>query len=579
MRRVAFLLLGVVGMAGSGLHAAEPPRAAKWVSADEALIYVEVARPDGLLDVATSDRLRGLLKAIPNYDKALDNPQVKQGREVVEYVAKALDTTPEEGLRKLAGGDIVLAVEKPDRAYLIVTPKDAAFLDRAHAKLVELARADAKDKGNPDPVKQEEYRGVTGYSVSDKEDHAILDGRLVVASGGDALKALIDRVKDRGAAEHPLADDALWKARRAAIDPEAAAWAMARLDRLRELDPSKFAPEQVNPGLLFLFGPYFDAARSADWIALGFTWTDRRLAAEAFLPFAAKDSRLAAAYLPEPGQGATKPLRPPGTIASLSIWRDMSALWEARGDVFPPEAQQGFAQLDTFAGQFFGGRDFGSGVLGALGTHWRLVVARQDPKSLDPTPDTIVPAFALVLDLKEEDPDFGDRLEAAFQSFVGLVNLGAAETKAPPLKLGSETLDGVTISTARFQARRAADADEPVHIRHNFGPSAARFDNHFVLGSNTPLVRDLIRALRQPAEPTDATALLAADGTELGKLVKQNREYLINQDVLEKGTDRQEAEAGVELFRKLLEYLGRATYTATSADGLLRVKLNHDLGP
>jgi hypothetical protein len=565
-----------------GVAIAEPPQAARWISADEMLVYVEIGRPESLIDNLTSERLQSLLKAVPAYEKALQGERYKQGREVAEFLANALETTPEKGLRDLAGGSLVLAVEGqagPERAYLIVTPKDAAFLEKAHAKLVELARRDAADKGKPDPIQQQDYKGVTGYSVAPQEAHAIVDGRLVIANGSGPLKAMIDRIQGGNLAS-PLAEDGTWKARRAAIDPEAAAWSLARLDHLRTIDPKRFAPENVNPGATFLFGPWIEAARKADWVATSLTWTDARLTSESVMPRALDESsKLATAYLPPPGGGTARPLRPPGTIASLSVWRDLSAIWEARGELFPPEAQQGFAQLDTFAGQFFGGRDFGTGVLGAIGTDWRLVVARQDPETLDPRPEVLAPAFALVIDLKDEDPDFGVRLEAAFQSFVGLVNLGAAQSKAPPLMLGSETVDGVTLTTAKFQTPGgAAKDDEPVNIRHNFSPSAVRFDNHFVLSSGAGLARDLIRTLRQPAQPTDATILLEADGNELGQLIAQDREYLVNQNVLEEGNDRARAEAETDLLRKLAEYLGRATYSATSSDGLLRLKLNHELG-
>ena len=101
-------------------------------------------------------------------------------------------------------------------------------------------------------------------------------------------------------------------------------------------------------------------------------------------------------YVPAVGQGSAPQLRPPGTIASLSLWRDWATIWESRTELFTPEVVQGLAQLDTFAGQFFGGREFGSDVLGAFDPHWRLVIAHQDYEALKPAPDIRLPAFALV---------------------------------------------------------------------------------------------------------------------------------------------------------------------------------------
>jgi len=141
-------------------------------------------------------------------------------------------------------------------------------------------------------------------------------------------------------------------------------------------------------------------------------------------------------------------------IAGASLWRDMAAIWEARDELFTPEVSQNLAKLDTFAGQFFGGRDFGSGVLGALDPKWRLVVAHQDFAEMKPVPDVKLPAFALIADLNPDDLDFQQRLKVAFQSFVGLSNLNAAQKSAPPFELGSEVFDGVAISSARYMVAR-----------------------------------------------------------------------------------------------------------------------------
>jgi hypothetical protein len=240
---------------------------------------------------------------------------------------------------------------------------------------------------------------------------------------------------------------------------------------------------------------------------------------------------------------------------------------------------QGLAQLDTFAGQYFGGRDFGSGVLGAIGPDWRLVVAEQDYSTIKPVPDTKLPAFALVIDLKPDDDDFAQRLKVAFQSFIGLANLGAAQSKAPPLELGSETVDGVTIATSHFMAPKAAPgAKEPVHQRQNYSPSAAQVDNHFILSSSLGLTKDLIPVLRQPAKQTDVTAILAADGKALVHLLELNRVRLVSQNMLEKGNDKATASAQIDLLLGLLRYAGVGTLTAKDGADAVDFRLDFALG-
>jgi hypothetical protein len=262
-------------------------------------------------------------------------------------------------------------------------------------------------------------------------------------------------------------------------------------------------------------------------------------------------------------------------IATLSLWRDFSGVWEARGELFPPEAQQGFAQLDTFAGQFFGGRDFATGVLGSIGTHWRLVVARQDVSALKPAPDIKLPAFAVVIDLKPGDQEFAQRLHAAFQSFIGLANLGAAQTKAPPLMIGSEDFEGVTITTSKFLPPKLTEG-EPIHQRHNFTPSAVQVGDRFILSSGIGLARDLVKAVNAPAAPGDFTLIAEADGVELAGLVDQNKTRLVEQNMLDKGNDRKKASEEIEVLSTLLKTLSHATLTAKDTPESLHLKLRLD---
>lgn len=290
-------------------------------------------------------------------------------------------------------------------------------------------------------------------------------------------------------------------------------------------------------------------------------------------------------------------MNPPGTVASLSLWRDLATVWESRSDLLPPEDVQNLAKLDAFAGQFFGGRDFGTGVLGALGTDWRLVAALQDYTGMSPVPDVKLPAFALVMDLNPDDEEFAERLKVAFQSFIGLANLGSAQTKAPPLELGSETFDGVTIATSHFMRPRPVEVapgkdkgdgkakatdpgatKESVHYRHNFSPSAAQVGRHFIISSSVGLARDLITALKSPGKPGGATLVTGADGAALARLVDLNRGRLVMQNMLEKGHDKQQAEGGVDNLAALLRYLGRGRLSVHDAAGATRVGLEFTLG-
>jgi hypothetical protein len=249
--------------------------------------------------------------------------------------------------------------------------------------------------------------------------------------------------------------------------------------------------------------------------------------------------------------------------------------------------QQNLAKLDTFAGQFFGGRDFGTGVLGALDPRWRLVVAHQDFDPKAPVPDLKLPGFALVADLNPDDDDFHQRLKVAFQSFVGLTNLNAAQKSAPPLELGSEVFEGVTVSTSHYMVpkvdRDSDAASQPnqkpaVDQRFNFTPSIAQVGNHFILSSSLGLTRALIHELKAPRPAGDATLQVEADGPALARLAALNRNRLIMQNMLEKGHDRVEAESEVGQFEQILRSLGQGRLTVRDQAGTLQFDLSFALG-
>ena len=597
-RRVSgFVVLAGLAAQGGGARADDAAvPASRWVSS-EAVIYGEIPHPGVLFDRFQAARLRALVESVPGLKAAFEREDVRKLREAVYLVAERLGKPLDVAARELTGGGVVIAVEAPAKKgqdaglILIVTPTDPDLLKKASSTLIDLARKDAEAKGQPDPIKSGDHRGVTGYQVGPKAVYAVVSGRLVVADRSDTLKAVVDRSMDglpEGKTVESLSE---WKALKPAAGSDVMKWAFARVARLHELDPKKFSvPEKPDTGATLLFGGWLETLRKAEWLGATATWTDDRLSAVLTMP-APKGGRAEAfkGYFPPKGQGAPALVNPPGTILSASLWRDLSAVWESRTDLLKPEDVQGLAGLDTFAGQFFGGRDFGSGVLGATTSDWRVVVALQDAKALKPVPDVILPAFALVVDLKPDDDDFAQRLKVAFQSFIGLVNIGAAQSKAPPLEMLSESFDGVTIATSRFMppAPAGKDKDKPkaedekpaVNTRHNFTPSAVQVGNHFVIGSSLGLTRDLVKSLKNPGRsPEDGTLVAEADGPTLAKLVDANRTRLVMRNILEKGNGQAQAEGEVDLLASLLRYLGHARLGVKDGADVWRLNLDFKLG-
>jgi hypothetical protein len=571
----------------------------------ETVICLELPHPERVIDRLTDPRIQGYLNLLPQYQKFSSGKQVADLRGVAGVIASQLDTTWEAGLRDLTGGGVLAEVEvspgQAPRVHVLVTAKKPELLEKASQAFLKLVRQDAQQKGKPDPASESTHRGLTITALGGPQGiaYCIGDGRLLATNSVKNLERLIDRgiemAARSGKATGPdKADGALaalgasprWKAIREKQAPDALAWSFVDLERLRKIDPAKFA--YANPpdtGIMLFFGSWYEAFRKATAATASIRWSDTDLAASVdFMQPAGGRAPAFKGYLPAPGKGAGPLIRPPGTIGSLSLWRNWSAIWESKADLFRPETVQGFAQLDTFAGQFFGVREFGPDVLGAFEPHWRLVVASQDYQSIKPVPEVKYPGLAFVTELTEPDSDFAQRLKVAFQTFVGLSNVDAVQKKGPPFELVSEQVDGVTLATARYMVPKTdSPAATSPDARYNLSPSAAQVGKYFILSTSAGLARALIKDLRNAdaaqklSGESSETAVLEADGAELARLLELNRARLAMQLMLGRGLTKEKAEAEVAKGLDLLHYLGAGRMTVLDDPDKTSVKLDFKL--
>ena len=142
-------------------------------------------------------------------------------------------------------------------------------------------------------------------------------------------------------------------------------------DRLRELDPKRFGGgEKRNERRR---GDHFRRlARSGPEGPLGgtatLTWTDRADGRRRDLARAARRSRGGVPrFHPARGPGHPALANPPGTIASVEpLARPVGDLGGAGRPASRPRPSRGSPSSTPSPAQFFGGRDFGTGVLGRL---------------------------------------------------------------------------------------------------------------------------------------------------------------------------------------------------------------------
>jgi hypothetical protein len=236
-------------------------------------------------------------------------------------------------------------------------------------------------------------------------------------------------------------------------------------------------------------------------------------------------------------EGSAHPLlEVPESLASLSIYRDLSQMWLRSGDLFGQEVNDQLAQADATLSTLFSGKDFGEEILGALKPQLRLVVAPKKVPEGQPIPSIQLPAFALVGEL-EEPERMRKEFRRIFQSLIGFLNVAGAQEGQPQLdmELGGDSQNPLV--TASYLPATDRDASEPAPIQYNFRPTLAFADQSMILSSDldlaTQLQRQLLEGMREPHGTAGDNLLVEAKAMPLLDVLQANRESIIAQNMLE----------------------------------------------
>jgi hypothetical protein len=558
--------------------AAKLPPAAQWIPKD-AVLAVELTRPKDLLDLALDAKVVAAVTAAPAYQKATAAPGFQEFRQVVKYLEFTLGTDWRKGLYKLLGGGITWAVTPNGASLLVIDAEDAKMLQQLHEVFLTFAKAEAEKRGKPQRVASAEYRGVTGWTFAPDEAHAILGNRLVMTNKPDALKAVID-LRDNPKAES-LASLPAYRAAKKAAGADAAASAYVNLAVVKKAPGvQKGLKDSNNPMGALLLGALADAARASNWLAVRL-----RVEGETVSVRATMDSKpdmasgqTAFAWPKLPDEGALPHLPIPRQIAALSLYRDLHAFYAAKDQLFP-ERTSGLIFFENMMGIFFSGRDLTEDILAQPKPEIRVVVAEQKYDPEIGTPKTQIPAFAAVLRLRNPK-QYADIVEAAWQKFVGLINVTHGQKAEAGLVIDKLTHNGARYTVAYF----TTDPDEKEVGAHlNFRPALVKLGEYLVLSSTEGLAKDLIDALKQesagPLKPLAGVhSALALDAVQLASILDANRDNLVRQNMVEKGATQEQAETQIGLLLTAVKFLGQATLTFGAVDGRpearLDVKLN-----
>jgi hypothetical protein len=463
----------------------------------------------------------------------------------------------------------------------VIQSRDEETLQKLVDEFVRLAREDAKNKGRNDPLQEHDYRGHQVYEVKDG-GFAAIGSTLVLVNKKDLGTRLVDQLMDGGKStlggneRFALAGNERFAEARKSMPADAAMWGWIDIQTAREAEAAKgkpFTKQTDNPVAELLIGGLLDTLQHTPWLTGSLSLKTEGIGLSLAMPHDPEWVTESREYFYGPdGTGAAPPVPDlDGLVFSVSSYRNLSELWLRAGDLFEQNVADKLAEADSNLSLYFGGKDFGEQVLGSFEPGVQFLAGRQEFAEGQPQPEIRLPAFALVLQMK--DPETLRReLKRTFQSAIGFLNVIGAMNGQPQLELDMATEGGVELAISRY-IPGADDGDgKPARINFNFSPSVAFAGNRFILSSTEGFARQL-GAAPTGSDNAPANTAMAIEFPALGTVLEDNKSQLITQNMLEEGHTREEAERQIGILLEIVGVFRDASARLSTTGGRVSLDL------
>jgi hypothetical protein len=513
-----------------------------------AVAVVRVAPAESWLEAPAVEQLRSL----EGWKKLWRTPQLLQANAVLGVAELGLGMSTEEFLKGVSHGGMSGWVDLASGGAAIQGwARDATWLQE---QVDRLSGVIAQQTGGKPEVR--EYREATAMQLGGMI-FVHRQGRWLATGDKELAKRWVDQqMDDPGAAwEGPADLPENWKGTSdpAASNENSPAALISLWIDLETLRDNGVANELLGGkandfNAELLLGGIMAVLNRAPHASADLRWDGARLRLDWQTPYDrqwADPDRLYSVGEPTPEGSALPLLEVPDSLASLSVYRDLSQMWLRSGDLFGQEVNDQLAQADTTLSTLFSGKDFGEEILGALQPQLRLVVAPKKFPEGQPIPSVQLPAFAIVGELEEPERMRKD-FRRIFQSLIGFLNVAGAQEGQPQLdmELGGEPQNPLV--TASYVPATDREASETAPIQYNFRPTLAFANQAMILSSDLDLATQLQRRLLEgtggPSGTPGDNLLVEAKATPLLEVLQANRESIIAQNMLENGNTRQQAE-------------------------------------
>ena len=477
-----------------------------------------------------------------------------------------------------AGGIYVAFDAATEGVVAMIRTKDDATAENFRLKILELTQLNEATNGKAEP-----YRDVKIYKTDKNSGAAVVGNWIVVTNKGELGKGILDRLLDASGlapdaeVTGTLSANAQFKATYATRSADSQAWAYGNIQAVRDAGDAKklFEDKAENPLAELLVGGIQSVLQHAPFVTadlkVGNSCVSLQLATPCQDGWIPEERQ----YFFGPNNEGSAPVLPevPDTLMTLATYRDISQMWLRAGDLFNEQMNDKLAEAESGLSTIFAGRDFGEEVLGAIQPQIGLIVARQSFENVTPVPALKLPAFALVLKLRDAE-NMRPELRRTFQSVIGFFNIVGAMQGRPQLELDMEKIGDIDLVTSRYVPEKKDKDSTTADMIFNFSPSAAFSGDQFILSSTTALAKQLSIAPESIASNSGVNTALDLRSAVIRETLNDNREQLISQNMLSEGHSRDEAEAAIDLLLEVVRCVNGAGLVLRRENDSLSLELN-----
>lgn len=583
--------------AGASLGRAQKveDRAAAYIPAD-AIVAFRLVEPDA--------RLGGLRSTLSNLgffespagQFLMRNPGLMQARVGFLGLASASGMDGWTAAKAVLGQDAMLGLY-PGRGpngqngfVIAAVPRDA----QAQKKFLDsvLMTVGISTTGPKDPNRVFEINGSTAYMIS-PEFFLLTEKDAVIATNSRELLTAASAARAEGKS---ITTTARYEQATGAVPTSAAAYVIADAPKLAAAINAKAPDGQLgkidNPVGGLLFGAWaHDLAHSDKAVA----WVEDLAGGLNLVAQVESSEELPASFrgfVPkfQPGEFSWPSITLPRQIAEISIARGWSDLFAERESILALPAASQLANFSGVMTTLMGQVDFLEEVLPRINGPIRFFAARQEFTG-EKHPSPMLPGFALVAPLKgSSDATFSQRLFSGGQMALSFINFDRAQKQKPGFLLGMAEHRGVKILKAEYAppgtAKPAAGETDPamqpqeasrlLPIEYNFAPASTVVKDHYIVATSLPMLTSMIDAMldaKSEAKAPVVTDRLAITGDQVSEALRENRDELVAQRMLEQDESRQVAEFTVDAILSAAGFVDSLQVTSTPSESGSRAEM------